>query len=123
MALTEFGKSVRKARIEVDESLRSMAKEIGISSSFLSGLETGTKNITPVWLDKIKTYFKNRNHEINKLKELADISNKSVHLHDGLSQQQKMLIAGFANSPFNPEELKKFADVLKMMNDKQEHGK
>jgi hypothetical protein len=100
-----------------------MAKEIGISSSFLSGLETGTKNITPVWLEKVVIYFNKRDHKIANLKELADISNKSVHLHDGLSQQQKMLIAGFANSPFNPEELKKFADVLKMMNEKQERGK
>ena len=90
-----------------------MASEMKTSPSFLSGLETGTKNISPDWVNKIKSYFAKYEYNIDNLKELADLSNKSVHLHDGLSQQHKMLIAGFASSPFKPEELEKFADLLK----------
>lgn len=116
MALTEFGKAVRKARIEVDATLRSMAKELETSPSFLSGLETGTKKISPDWIEKIRTFFDKRDCKIRHLNELAALSNKSVHLHDGLSQQQQMLIAGFASSPFTPDELKKFADLLKKVN-------
>lgn len=117
MALTDFGKAVRKGRIEIGQTLRSMSSELKTSPSFLSGLETGTKNISSEWVDKISTFFEKHDYSIDQLKVLADVSNKSVHLHDDLSQQQKMLIAGFANSPFTPNELKKFADLLKEVND------
>lgn len=116
MALTDFGKAIRKARIDIGQTLRSMASELKTSPSFLSGLETGTKNISYVWIENIENFFGKYDYSIDKLKELAEVSNKSVHLHDDLSQQQKMLIAGFANSPFTPDELKKFADLLKEVN-------
>jgi predicted transcriptional regulator len=116
MALTDFGKAVRKGRIEIEQTLRSMSSELETSPSFLSGLETGTKKISPAWIQKIKIFFEKYDYRIDQLKELADLSNKNVHLHDGLSQQQKMLIAGFASSPFTPDELKKFADLLKEVN-------
>lgn len=116
MALTDFGKAIRKARIDADETLRSMASELGTSPSFLSGLETGTKNISREWLNKIENYFAKRDIKISYLNELAALSNKTVHLHDDLSVQQQMLIAGFASSPFTPNELKKFADLLKEVN-------
>lgn len=43
MALTEFGKAVRKARIDTGYTLLTMAKALGTTSAFLSGLETGSK--------------------------------------------------------------------------------
>ena len=55
MALTEFGKAVRKARIDANETLLSMAKEIGTSPAFLSGMETGRKKIPVEWVEKIVT--------------------------------------------------------------------
>jgi transcriptional regulator with XRE-family HTH domain len=120
MALTNFGKAIRKGRIDINSTLRAMAEQLGTSPSFLSGLETGTKKISTVWLKKIELFFTEYDYKIEELKELADLSNESVHLHDGLSHQQKMLVAGFANSPFKPEELKMFADLLKEINEKSE---
>lgn len=117
MALTEFGKEIRKGRIEIDQTLRSMAGSLGTSPSFLSGMETGTKNISADWVAKIAAFFSEYNYEIPRLKELADLSNKTVELHDGLPEQQKMLIAGFANSQFTPDELKKFAELMKEINE------
>ncbi len=43
MALTEFGKAVRKARIDTDSTLLTMSQELGTTPAFLSGLETGSK--------------------------------------------------------------------------------
>lgn len=43
MALTEFGKTVRKARIDVGYTLKTMSQELKTSAAFLSGLETGSK--------------------------------------------------------------------------------
>lgn len=44
MALTEFGKAVRKARIDAGETLLSMAETIGASPAFLSGMKPVVKS-------------------------------------------------------------------------------
>jgi len=112
MALTEFGKAVRIGRIETGDTLLSMSKEIGTTPSFLSGLETGLKKIPKKWVKTIDMFFKEKGHVITNLQELADLSNEFVNL-DGLSEQQQMLVAGFAKSPLTPEQLKKIAELMK----------
>ncbi|ARR46701.1 transcriptional regulator [Vibrio campbellii] len=119
MALTEFGKTVRKARIDVGYTLKTMSKELDTSAAFLSGLETGSKRISKDWVKKIEAFFESKGHSIPNLSQLADVANESVSL-SGLSQQQQMLVAGFAHSPFTPDELKKFATFLEEIN--KHHG-
>ncbi|WP_437216628.1 helix-turn-helix domain-containing protein [Pectobacterium sp. LFLA-215] len=115
MALTEFGKAVRKARIDTDCTLLIMAKELGVTSAFLSGLETGSKKIPKKWVKDIQTFFKARGLDLHNLQELADVSNEFVSL-DGLSQHQQMLVAGFAKSPLTPQQLKRIAELMKNIN-------
>ncbi|NOU50258.1 helix-turn-helix transcriptional regulator [Pseudoalteromonas sp. JBTF-M23] len=115
MSLTEFGKTVRKARIDVGFTLKTMAEELKTSASFLSGLETGSKKISKEWVSKIEDFFHSQGKEVKNLSTLADVANENVPL-SGLSQQQQMLVAGFANSSFTPEELKRFAEFLEKIN-------
>lgn len=115
MALTEFGKAVRMARIQIGETLLTMANAMSVSSSFLSGLETGNKKISKEWVDKISAYLTEKGCSVANLDELASISNETVDL-SGLSSQQKMLVAGFAKSPFTKEQLTRFAELLEQMN-------
>ena len=119
MALTEFGKAVRIARLQTDQTLLSMAEELDVSPAFLSGLENGRKKVSKKWVKQIRAFFENKGYQIKELQELADISNEFVEL-DGLSMQQKMLVAGFAKSPLTPEQLKKMAELLKRVNDSGE---
>ncbi|MCY9855803.1 helix-turn-helix domain-containing protein [Vibrio mediterranei] len=119
MALTEFGKTVRKARVDTGYTLKTMSEELGTSAAFLSGLETGSKKVSKDWVNKILDFFESKGCSINNLAQLADVANKNVSLN-GLSQQQQMLVAGFANSPFTPEQLRKFAALMEEMNS---HGK
>ncbi|AUU02196.1 helix-turn-helix domain-containing protein [Morganella morganii] len=119
MALTEFGKAVRIARLKTDQTLLSMAEELEVSPAFLSGLENGRKKVSKKWVKLITSFFDKRGYEIENLQELADISNEFVEL-DGLSMQQKMLVAGFAKSPLTPEQLRKMAELLKKVNDSEE---
>lgn len=112
MALTEFGKAVRKARIDANETLLSMAKEIGTTPAFLSGMETGRKKIPVEWVEKISAFFKKKNVQTEDLQQLAHISNDAVPV-EGLPLQQQMLIAGFAKSAMTAEQIKKFAEFLK----------
>lgn len=51
--LTNFGKFIRKMRIDKDVSLKEMADHMKITPAFLSGMETGRKAISPTMLNKI----------------------------------------------------------------------
>jgi transcriptional regulator with XRE-family HTH domain len=55
--LTEFGQFLRKLRIDCNELLKDMADKLGVSSSFLSAVETGKRNIPEGWVEKICQYY------------------------------------------------------------------
>ncbi|WP_406670232.1 helix-turn-helix transcriptional regulator [Raoultella terrigena] len=118
MALTEFGKAVRKARIDTGSTLLTMSQELETTPAFLSGLETGSKKIPQKWVKKIDSYFNTRGVQLDGLEELAAVANETVPI-DGLSQQQQMLVAGFAKSQFTPEQLKSFAELLQKINNNE----
>ena len=44
---TEYGKYLKKLRIDESEKLADMAKRLGISTSYLSFIENGTREIPP----------------------------------------------------------------------------
>ena len=112
MAITEFGKAVRKARIDADNvTLASMAAELNTTPSFLSALEMGRKKIPADWVSKIEAFFIRRGITGLKLRELADVSNKTVSL-DGLSPAQQMLVAGFARVNLDEAELHNLTNLL-----------
>lgn len=110
MALTNFGKEVRKARIEADVTLSVMADALETTPSFLSAMEMGRKKIPQEWVGKIEGFFREQGIVI-KLGELADIANKSVSL-DGLSPAQQVLLAGFARVNMDESMLAKFSELL-----------
>lgn len=115
MALTAFGKAVRKARVDIGQTLLSMASELGTTASFLSALETGRKKVSQQWVAKIQAYFAAYAYSIEDLAELAAVSNEAVPI-DGLPLQQQMLVAGFAKSSFTADELKTIAQLLEKIN-------
>ena len=117
MGLTDFGKTVRKARLDTDETLATMAESLDVSPAFLSGLETGRKNIPEDWVEKITIFFKNKGIEVKQLGEFADISNKNISLA-GCDPQKQMLIAGFARSNLDAHTLAEFARLLGTVKDK-----
>lgn len=43
---TDFGKELKKLRIDLDEKQKDMAKKIGISTSYLSAIELGKRKVT-----------------------------------------------------------------------------
>jgi transcriptional regulator with XRE-family HTH domain len=111
MALTDFGRSIRKARLDAHETLASMAKLLGVSAAFLSAMETGRKNISEEWVQKINQFFLDRSIKVGNLGVLADMSNKTVSIA-GVDPTKQMLIAGFARSSLDAETLEKFAKLL-----------
>jgi len=118
MKITEFGKVVRKARLDAEVSLLQMANDLDVSPAFLSGMETGRKKITGEWVGKIKVFFASRNIVLPHLAEAADVSNKSVSL-EGLSPAHQMLVAGFARTSLNQEEIENLKALLTAANAKK----
>lgn len=113
MSLTKFGAAVREHRRNLRLTLSTMAAALGTSPAFLSAMETGRSKIPMEWAEKIADYFSAQGEivQVNRLKAMACESNDSVSL-EGLPPHHKMLIAGFANSDLNQEQLTKLGKLL-----------
>lgn len=51
--LTPFGKAIRKIRIDHAVTLKDVADLVGVSSAYLSGIETGRKPLTSDFVEKL----------------------------------------------------------------------
>ncbi len=113
MSLSKFGVTVREYRRTLEVTLSSMATALNTSPAFLSAMETGRSKIPMDWVEKIAAYFEKSGISVNrqKLKAIACEDNDSVSL-EGLPPHHKMLIAGFANSDLNQEQLTKLGKLL-----------
>jgi transcriptional regulator with XRE-family HTH domain len=113
MSLTQFGSAVRENRRQRNITLTTMAAALGTSPAFLSAMETGRSKVPMEWASKIATYFSSQGEPVQEsfLKRLACEANDSVSL-EGLPPHHKMLIAGFANSHLNQEQLAKLGKLL-----------
>lgn len=113
MSLTKFGATVREYRRELGLTLSNMATALGTSPAFLSAMETGRSKVPMEWAEKIARFVSEKGQvvEVSKLRAMACESNDSVSL-EGLPPHHKMLIAGFANSDLNQEQLIKLGKLL-----------
>lgn len=108
--LTEFGKAVRKARLDVGTTMAHMAAYLGVKPSFLSQMETGKKKVPAEFVSKIEEYFQSQGLQV-RLGQLADSANKSVAL-DGLSPEMQFLVSGFARSTLTEEQIARIRKIL-----------
>ncbi|WP_374340252.1 helix-turn-helix domain-containing protein [Methyloversatilis sp.] len=119
MKITEFGKAVRKARLDAEISLAQMAEALGVSPAFLSGMETGRKKIASDWVAKIQSFLDDRGVRVEGLAVKADVSNQTVSL-EGLSPAHQMLVAGFARTSLTSDEMDNLKKLLEAANTEKE---
>ncbi len=74
MALTPFGKALRKYRIDRDKLLKDMAEGVGVSPAFLSAVESGRKGIPDSLVGRIADWMNLDLVERNELQAAADLS-------------------------------------------------
>jgi len=108
--LNEYGKAVRKARIDAGTTMLHMAKSLGVAPSFLSQMETGKRKISDAFVKKTEEYFLNFGLNIS-LREKADLSNGQVSL-DGVDPKLQRLVAGFARAELSEEDIRRLTDIL-----------
>lgn len=67
--LTNFGKFARKLRIDNAELLKDMAEKLGVTTSYLSAVEVGKRNVPTKWKNQIVNIY---NLDKNKKQELEE---------------------------------------------------
>lgn len=79
--LTEFGKEIRKLRIDLGITLFDMARATGVSSAFLSAMENGKKSVPDDYIDVLAEKFEYVKNAKNHFLRLADKSKKEVRIN------------------------------------------
>lgn len=95
--VTEFGRLLRKIRIEQSLLLKDMADRLGMTSAYLSAIELGKKNIPENLVDKIATIFCLAPSEKEKLSSSVEQSQPAIKLDLSSSNaEQRDLVMHFA---------------------------
>ena len=90
MKLTAFGKVIRQIRLDHLIRLKEMADGIGVTSAFLSAVESGAKEIID--------YLKLDSEQANKLLQAIDETKKTVTIQMPESSEDRYLIGAFARN-------------------------
>jgi transcriptional regulator with XRE-family HTH domain len=93
--LTPFGIAARKLRLDKGMRLLDLARKMGCSAAFISGIETGRKPIPDGYEAKMSRAMELSPSEIRELTKAADRTRKEVRL-DKMPAEQRELVAAFA---------------------------
>jgi HTH-type transcriptional regulator, competence development regulator len=80
MALTPFGKALRKLRIDRDMLLKDLADKMSVTPAFLSAIEAGRKAIPHGMTDRVASLMNLDSTDYQQLKQAADLSVASVQI-------------------------------------------
>ncbi len=97
--LTHFGKFSRKLRIDNGELLKDMAGNLGVTSSYLSAVENGKRNVPQSWVSKISEHYELTDEQYNELSDAVEKSrnNNKVDLKE-MNHENKDLMMALARS-------------------------
>ncbi|MEO2800319.1 helix-turn-helix domain-containing protein [Flavonifractor plautii] len=120
--LTEFGKALRKIRIDRQQLLRDMADKLGVSSAYLSAVETGKRRIPQDWVSKIASIYSLSCEEQADLQSAADNSVFDVTISlVNASEPKRNAVLSFARAldGLNDEDLKRIMASMKGKEEKR----
>ena len=99
MAYTKFGEYMRVLRVQHHEVMGDIAKLLGVSTPFLSAVETGKKNVPDEWFDILAKHYSLTNNEIVEMKNAAENSRNQVKIVLSKSESyQREVALQFARS-------------------------
>ena len=112
---TNYGKVLRKIRVDRDELLKDMAGKLGITSAYLSSIENGKRQI-PTGLTRAITEKYELNHAtIKKLEEAEDNTRTSIQIDfTDANENQKNTVLKLARqfSDLSDEQLAEIRRIL-----------
>ena len=113
---TTFGKELRKLRIDKDENIHTMAKKLGISISYLSAIEAGSRNIPVDLVDKIIAKYRLNKERSEILRQAEAESSKEINVDlSNVSAEQRKLVFALSRriNDMSDEECLKILEKLK----------
>lgn len=114
--LTEFGKLIRKYRIDNNLILKDMADTLGLPSSYLSAMELGRKVVSNEFLEKLFAKYHFSQEEQRNFIEAAKLSVNSVKINiENVDSARRNMALSFARKfdSLDEETVKKILDYLK----------
>ena len=114
--LTEFGKALRRIRLDSNELLKDMADKLGVSSAYLSAVENGKKKATQSMLRQIIEIYNLTKNEEEQLQDAFQRSQDEVRLDmSGMTSNRHDLALVFARriSTIDDESIE---EILKILN-------
>ena len=91
--ITEFGAACRALRSVRDKIMADQARGLGVSSAFISAVETGAKPIPADYVAKFSDWLQLTSAERDRLKDAANASAKVIKIHPGGGEKAKLVIA------------------------------
>ena len=99
MAYTKFGEYMRVLRVQHHEVMGDIAKLLGVSTPFLSSVETGKKNVPDDWFDILAKHYSLTNDEVAEMRNAAENSRNQVKITLSKSESyQREVALQFARS-------------------------
>jgi HTH-type transcriptional regulator, competence development regulator len=95
--LTPFGKFCRKLRIDNGELLKDMAGKLGVTSSYLSAVENGKRNVPRDWTEKIISIYSLNAEQQMEFNQAVQDSQKVVKIDfEGYNHEDKNTVLALA---------------------------
>lgn len=119
--ITEFGKVLRKLRIDRGEILKNMADKLEMTSSYLSAIECGKRNIPSDFIEKLASLYELDESQIAELNSAKDESLSSIEICiEGKNASQRDLALQFARkfNDIDEDFAKQMLSLLKKKEDK-----
>ncbi len=92
-----FGKAVRNARMEIGVRLKDMADYLGVSSAYLSAVETGNKKVPEDLVQQVVRYVSDRGLDGSEILRAAARTQQEVTLDlRDTSPETREVVAAFA---------------------------
>lgn len=111
--LTNFGKALRKLRIDNDELLKDMASKLGVTVSYLSAVENGKRDVPSAWLDLLRENYDLSYEEYVQFQNLA-YENQNIIKVPVSNNVEKNAALSFARcfKDLDDNDLKSIMDIL-----------
>ena len=115
MGYTKLGEFLRLKRIKNHEVMGDLADYLGVSTAFVSAVETGKRNMPEDWKEKIIKKYDLNEYEVEEFEEAINESKIQVKINlVGLTSTKRHLAIEFQRS-FDSIDDDKIEELLKIL--------